>query len=126
MIVFGLDFCTKSNKRRKLFVFEGGKQIFAPFVGICQYDALIRYSQEFYQNDGRNNHGLSMLSLTKEQIAQFEEGYNIFELVKTEDVRKRFFEELKADEPTKQLIRKEIDSLPQITFKVETFAGKDP
>lgn len=67
-----------------------------------------------------------MLSLTKEQIAQFEEGYNIFELVKTEDVRKRFFEELKADEPTKQLIRKEIDSLPQVTFKVETFAGKDP
>jgi hypothetical protein len=46
--------------------------------------------------------------------------------VKTEDVRKRFFEELKADEPTKQLIRKEIDSLPQVTFKVETFAGKDP
>jgi hypothetical protein len=36
-----------------LFMNEEGKKVFAPFIGVSQYDSLIKYSQEFYQNSKR-------------------------------------------------------------------------
>lgn len=125
MIMFSLDYCTKSNKRRMLFQSAEGKKVFAPFVGISQYDLLVKYSQEFYQCAPRNDHGLTQLSLTEEQINRLSERYTIYDLVKFEEARESLFKDVVADEPTRRQLQREIDVLPFITFSTETFAGKE-
>lgn len=65
MIVFSLDFCTQSSKKRPVLG-DGECKYMPPFVGVQQLDTLICYSQEFHQNNQKTCDGLTQLSLTQD------------------------------------------------------------
>ena len=65
MIYFSLDFCTRSNKKKK-FLFQGNPSLFIPYFGTSSYHTIENFCKNFYQNCETSEHGLENLDLARD------------------------------------------------------------
>ena len=62
MIYFSLDFCTRSNKKKRT-LFQDNPSLVMPFFGSNSYHQILNISKDFYQNNQTSDSGLENLTL---------------------------------------------------------------
>lgn len=125
LVYFSLDFCTRSNKKKRT-LFQDNPNLIMPYFGTNSYHQILNLSKDFYQNSATDDSGLENLTLYPEEVQILsQEGYTARSITVDAETKSNFLARM-GNLQRREALDKQIDVLPVLQMEVQTLADETP